>query len=166
MSRSGTHVRDLWVPLGVAAAIVAFAMIFPAVAAPQTGAADPAAVARVKADKRDCVGCNLQGADLSHFCVKGGNLTGANFDRVKAHYMCMSQANFTRVTFRGADLTGANLANSNLTDADLTGAKLEITSLKGADLSRAKGLTQAQIDVACSDSATKLPAGLIARTCI
>jgi uncharacterized protein YjbI with pentapeptide repeats len=157
-------VRDLWVPLGVAAAIVAFAMIFPAVAAPLQ--ADPAAVARVKADKRDCVGCNLQGADLSHFCVKGGNLTGANFDRVKAHYMCMSQANFTRVTFRGADLTGANLANSNLTDADLTGARLEITSLKGADLSHAKGLTQAQVDTACSDSATRLPAGLIARTCI
>jgi uncharacterized protein YjbI with pentapeptide repeats len=155
--------REILVALGVAAAIVAFAMVYPALAGT---AADPAAVARIKADKRDCPGCVLAGADLSHLCVKGGDLTGANFDRVKAHYMCMSQANFTNVTFRGADLTGANLANSNLSGADLTGAVLDITSLKGADLSHAIGITQAQLDQACSDSATKLPAGLVAKPCI
>lgn len=158
-------VRDLLVPIGLAAAIVAFALIFPAVAAPGAVLADPAAVARVKADKRDCPGCVLAGADLSHTCVKGGDLTGANFDRVNAHYMCMSRANFTNVTFRNADLTGANLANSNMTGADLTGAVLEITSLKGTDLSHARGLTQAQLDQACSDAATRLPAGLTGKPC-
>lgn len=157
--------RDLLVPLGLAAAIVAFALIFPAIAETAPVTADPAAVARVKADKRDCPGCVLAGADLSHTCVKGGDLTGANFDGVKAQYMCMSKANFTNVTFRGADLTGANMANSNLTGADLTGAVLDITSLKGTDLSHARGLTQAQLDQACSDAATRLPAGLTGKPC-
>jgi uncharacterized protein YjbI with pentapeptide repeats len=74
-------------------------------------------------------------------------------------------ANFTNVNFHNADLTGANLAHSNLSGADLTGAVLDITSIKGADLSRAKGLTQAQLDQACADAATKVPAGLRAKSC-
>jgi uncharacterized protein YjbI with pentapeptide repeats len=155
--------RDFLVQILLAAAVVMFALAFPAAAAHATP--DAAAVARIKADKRDCPGCNLAGADLSHQCVKGGDLTGANFDNVDAHYMCMSLANFTNVTFRNADLTGANLGHSNLTGADLTGAKLDITSLKGADLSHAKGLTQAQLDEACSDSETQVPAGLVAKPC-
>jgi uncharacterized protein YjbI with pentapeptide repeats len=163
MFRSGTVMRDLIVQLALAAAIVAFALAFPAAAA--HAGPDPVAVARIKADERNCPGCNLAGADLSHECVKGGDLTGANFDGVKALYMCMSMANFTNVSFRDADLTGANLGHSNLTGADLTGANLDITSLKGADLSRAKGLTQAQLDEACSDSETQVPAGLVAKPC-
>ena len=102
---------------------------------------------------------------MSNQCVKGGDLTGADFTNVTALYMCMSQANFTDVSFRNANLTGANLANSNLTGADFSGANLDITSLKGADLSHAKGLTQKQIDIACSNAQTKLPAGLKAKTC-
>ena len=122
-------------------------------------------VERIKAGDHNCPGCDLHGADLSNQCVKGGDLTGADFSGVNAHYMCMSLANFTRVNFKGADLTGANLAHSNLTDADLTGAVLDITSIKGADLSRAKGLTQAQLDQACGDKDTKVPAGLKAKSC-
>ena len=120
---------------------------------------------RIKAGQRDCRGCDLHGADLSNQCVKGGDLTGANFAEVNAHYMCMSLANFTDVDFRGADLTGANLAYSNLTGADLTGAVLDITSIKGTDLSRTKGLTQAQLDQACADKETKVPKGLVAKSC-
>ena len=129
-------------------------------------AADPKAVATIRADKRDCPGCDLADADLTNTCVKGGNLTGANFDRVNAVQMCMSNANFTRVTFRNADLSGANLSNSKLDGADLTGARLEITSIKGADLARARGLTQKQLDQACGDAATKLPAGLKVKACL
>jgi uncharacterized protein YjbI with pentapeptide repeats len=122
-------------------------------------------VMRIKAGDINCRGCDLSGADLSHQCVKNGDLTGAKFDDVKAHYMCMSFANFTGVSFRNADLTGANLAHAVLTNADMTGTTLDIVSLKGTDLSSVRGLTQAQIDRACADSETKLPAGLVARFC-
>src|ERR1700679_1220152 len=118
---------------------------------------DAAAVARIHAAIVDCVGCNLQGADLSNTCVKAHDLTGANFDGANATLMCMSFANFTNVTFRGTDLSAANLAGGKMDGADLTGAKTSITSFLGTDLSRTKGLTQAQIDVACSDTKTKLP---------
>jgi uncharacterized protein YjbI with pentapeptide repeats len=36
-------------------------------------------IERIKAGERDCRGCDLHGADLSNQCVKGGDLTGANF---------------------------------------------------------------------------------------
>ncbi len=126
---------------------------------------DAAAVARIHAAIVDCVGCNLQGADLSKTCVKAHNLTGANFDGADATLMCMSFANFTNASFRGTELSGANLAGARLDGADLTGAKTSITSFLGTDLTRVKGLTQAQINVACSDAKTKLPPGFKPHFC-
>jgi len=144
-----------------------FALLFtvlstvPALAA----GADPAAVARIHAGIVDCAGCNLAGADLSNTCVKGRDLHGADFDGADAHLMCMSYANFSGASFRGTDLSAANLAHAKLDDADLTGARLTITSLKGTDLSRTRGLTQAQLDAACGDAETKVPAGLAVHPC-
>lgn len=128
-------------------------------------AADAGAVARIHAGIVDCVGCNLQGADLRNTCVKAHDLSGADFDNADATLMCMSFANFTGATFRGTDLSGANLAHAKLDGADLTGARMTITSIKGTDLTRAKGLTQSQLDAACGDTETKVPAGLAAKTC-
>jgi len=79
--------------------------------------------------------------------------------------MCMSYANFSGATFRGTDLSGANLAHANLDGADLTGAVMTITSIKGTDLTHARGLTQQQLDSACGDAETKVPAGLAVKTC-
>jgi uncharacterized protein YjbI with pentapeptide repeats len=127
--------------------------------------ADVAAVARIHGGIVDCVACELAGADLSNTCVKAHDLHGADFDGAKAVLMCMSYANFSGATFRGTDLSGANLAHANLDGADMTGAVTTITSFKGTDLTRAKGLTQAQLDAACGDAETKLPAGLAVHTC-
>jgi uncharacterized protein YjbI with pentapeptide repeats len=136
----------------------------PQYASVTNGSAIPA-LSRIKAGDINCRDCDLSGADLSHQCVKNGDLTNAKFDGVKALYMCMSYANFTNVSFRGADLTGANLAHANLTNADMTGTKLDITSIKGTDMTTVRGLTQEQIDDACADAETRLPAGLVAKFC-
>jgi uncharacterized protein YjbI with pentapeptide repeats len=128
-------------------------------------AADPAAVAKIHGGIVDCVGCNLAGADLSNTCVKDHDLHGADFTGANALLMCMSFADFTGVSFRGTELSGANLAGAKLNGADLTGAKTSITSFLGTDLRQVKGLTQAQIDVACGDKTTKLPPGLHVHTC-
>ncbi len=127
--------------------------------------ADPKAVAKIRAGIVDCVGCQLQGADLSNTCVKEHDLHGANFDGANALLMCMSFADFRGASFRGTELSGANLAGAQMDGADLTGAKTSITSFLGTDLTKVKGLTQAQLDVACGDAATKLPAGLKIHTC-
>lgn len=128
-------------------------------------AADPAAVARIHGGIVDCVGCDLRGADLSNTCVKEHDLHGADFTGADATLMCMSFADFTGVSFRGTELSGANLAGAKMDGADLTGAKTSITSFLGTDLRHVKGLTQAQLDVACGDAATKLPPGLRFHTC-
>ena len=128
-------------------------------------AADPAAVASIKAGKHDCPHCNLAGADLTNTCVKEGDVHGAKFDGARLVLMCMSYADFRGASFRNADLAGANLAHANVDNADFTDADLSITSIKGTDFSHAVGLTQVQLDAACADSETKVPAGLKAKTC-
>ena len=79
--------------------------------------------------------------------------------------MCMSYANFSNATFLKTDLSGANLAHADLDGADLSGAVLTITSLKGTDLTKARGLTQGQLDTACGDAQTRVPAGLKVHLC-
>ena len=128
-------------------------------------APDRTAVDSIHAGHHDCPHCMLAGANLDNTCVKGGDLTDADFSNVHAVLMCMSFANFTNVSFRGADLAGANLAHAILDNADFTGANLSITSFKGTDLTKAKGLTQAQLDTACGDADTKAPQGLKVHIC-
>ena len=128
-------------------------------------AADPAAVARIQGGVVDCVGCDLKGANLANTCVKEHDLHGADFTGANASLMCMSFANFTGVSFKDADLAGANMAGAKMKDADLTGAKTSITSFLGTDLRHVKGLTQAQLDVACGNARTKLPPGLKVHIC-
>jgi uncharacterized protein YjbI with pentapeptide repeats len=123
------------------------------------------AVASIKAGNKDCPHCVLAGADLTNQCVKGGNLTGADFDHARLVLMCMSYADFKGATFRGADLSGANLAHAVLDGADVTGAQMTITSIKGTNLTRVRGLTQTQLDAACGDTDTKVPAGMTVKTC-
>jgi uncharacterized protein YjbI with pentapeptide repeats len=130
-----------------------------------TKGADPAAVARIRADIVDCPGCKLMGADLSNACVKEHDLRGANFDGANATLMCMSFADFRGASFRGTELSGANMAGAKMDGADLTGAITSITSFLGTDLRRVKGLTQKQLDMACGDAKTLVPAGLKVHTC-
>jgi uncharacterized protein YjbI with pentapeptide repeats len=128
-------------------------------------AADPAAVAKIKAGIVDCVGCDLTSADLSNTCVKQHDLHGADFTGADATLMCMSFADFTGVRFRYTELSGANMAGAKMDGADLTGAKTSITSFLGTDLRKVRGLTQSQLDVACSDAKTRLPPGLHIHRC-
>jgi len=145
--------------------VISTAVLGVAASAAAGTAADPAAVARIHGGIVDCVGCQLTGADLTNTCVKARDLHGADFDGAKAVMMCMSYADFSGATFRGTDLSGANLAHARLDGADLTGAVLTITSIKGTDLTRARGLTQAQLDAACGDAETKVPAGFAVHDC-
>ena len=126
---------------------------------------DAAAVAKIHGGIVDCVACDLRGADLMNTCVKEHDLHDADFDGADATLMCMSFANFTNASVRGTELSGANLAGAKLDGADLTGAKTSITSFLGTDLRHVKGLTQAQLNVACGDSKTLLPSGFKIHTC-
>jgi hypothetical protein len=100
--------------------------------------------------RADLSGAQLLGADLS-----GADLAGAN----------LSDADLYRADLSGARLVGADLSGALLGVADLSGARLGEANLLGAtlhraDLRQARGLTQAQLDVAQGDALTQLPAGL------
>ncbi|MFI9462539.1 pentapeptide repeat-containing protein [Streptomyces xiamenensis] len=90
---------------------------------------------RTGARTRDHRGADLIGAQL-----KGADLRGANL--------------------RGTLLIAADLRSADLTRADLIGADLRDTRLHGADLTGAFFLTQAQLDAAQGDAATRVPATL------
>jgi len=66
-------------------------------------------------------------------------------------------ADLRGASLRGACLIGADLSGADLTAADVTGADLRGASLRGTDLAGAIFLTQAQLDAATGDPATRLP---------
>jgi len=150
--------------LALSALFLAISALAPAQADPALKA-DPKAVARLEGGIVDCPGCQLAGANLFNTCVKAKNLRGANFDGANATLMCMSFADFRGASFRGTILDAANLGSARLDGADITGARTHITSFAGTDLTRVKGLTQSQLDAACSDTKTKVPAGMKVHFC-
>ncbi|MEU1418315.1 pentapeptide repeat-containing protein [Kitasatospora sp. NPDC005751] len=81
-----------------------------------------------------------RGADLFGARLRGADLRGANL--------------------RGALLVAADLSGADLRTADLIGADLRDANLAGADLTDALFLTQAQLNAARGDAATKLPPAL------
>ncbi|MFA1543011.1 pentapeptide repeat-containing protein [Actinomadura monticuli] len=83
---------------------------------------------------------NRRGADLIGARLKGADLRGA----------CL----------RGAYLIAADLRGADLRSADLIGADLRDADLRGADLTGCLFLTQAQLNSARGDAATRLPAAL------
>jgi len=128
----------------------------------------------------DMTGANLERiylsqAFLEQAVMRGANLRGANLRFAKLQRADLSGANLTGAqlivawmqgtVLRGAVLDGADLQGADLAGADLTGARLVRAKLFRTDLRKAKGLTQAQLDRACGDSSTRVPAGLVARRC-
>ncbi|GAA4840811.1 pentapeptide repeat-containing protein [Kitasatospora terrestris] len=80
---------------------------------------------------------NHRGADLIGARLRGADLRGANL--------------------RGAYLIAADLAGADLRLADVVGADFRDADLRGADLTGALFLTQAQLNAARGDAATRLP---------
>jgi uncharacterized protein YjbI with pentapeptide repeats len=120
-------------------------------------------------------GASFTGANLTRTHFEGANLLGAGLERVNAHDAMfagasmlganLDEGHFDRASFRNANFFGASLTSAVFPGADFTGATLNHANLASADLSAAKGLTQAQIDQACSTPSTKLPSGLVGRAC-
>ena len=110
---------------------------------------------------------DLAGVDFSNTKLHGtnlgrANLSGANFQYATATKAWFESANLSRASFLRADLSGAKLMKADLTDAHFLDANLNEAIISDANLSGAKfsnggiqpakGLTQAQLDEAQSDS--------------
>ena len=118
-------------------------------------------------NKTDLTGADLTSADLNGADLTGATMTTVDFTRARfvgarlAGSKLNGVSSCAKADFTSADLTGANLAGANFTGANfgratLAGADLTGTDLTGADLRFTKGLTQAQLDRAITDSATRV----------
>jgi len=136
--------------------------------------------AEVRAGRAACAGCDLFQADLSYLDLTGRNFSGSRLrqadlslseaDRARFHGANLSIANLFGGRFSHADFTNANLGRAVLVGAYLggahfNGAVLTEANFSGAELTHAVGLTQAQLNTACGDSSTVLPAGMTIPTC-
>jgi uncharacterized protein YjbI with pentapeptide repeats len=111
-------------------------------------------------DAANLFGAHLEGADLSVAHLEGAILIEAQLDDANLMQAQLEGATLGGAHFARADLFGAHLARANLRLAYLDGADLRQAHLEGANLRDTEGLTQAQIEEAEGDVATRLPEGL------
>ena len=122
-----------------------------------------------------CPGCNLFQAAFGGAELKGRNFAGARLRQADLSLSVMNRTSFAHAdlrdvnaygavfssaNFAGADLTHASFVGTYLEGANFSGARLDGTNFSGAEMDRARGLTQHQLDQACGDPSTVLPAGL------
>ena len=142
-------------------------------------AQNAAQIAKVKKGQ-SCAGCNLFQANLAYRDASDLNLSKSrlrqsdlslttfqdvNFSEANLSIANMFGARFNRCNFSKANFTSAIAVGTYFGSSNLSGANLSGANLSGADLSLVKGLSQAQLNKACGDHATKLPEGLRISKC-
>lgn len=95
----------------------------------------------------------LKGLQLDNMYLEGSNLRGADLENGS-----FKNVDFEEADLRGADMDDADFSGAGFENALMKGAELDHANLRGADLSLAVGLTQSQLEEACVDETTKLPA--------
>lgn len=110
-------------------------------------------------------GANLTGADLSQSefnraIFKDAQLSGVNFAKAELARADLTGHQLAGIDFSYANLSRADFRGTSLGDALMDGSYMFLTRIEGADLSNVSMLNQDQLDLACGDDATKLPAGL------
>ncbi len=98
-------------------------------------------------ETKQCIKCDLRGANLEKAKLEAANLEGANLEGanlagadLKNTYLVganFSKANLTKANLEAAKLMAANLSEANLFDADLQGANLQGANLQSVNLSNA-----------------------------
>jgi uncharacterized protein YjbI with pentapeptide repeats len=102
----------------------------------------------------------MERASLRNVVLSDSSLEATILKRAKLRKATINQAVFRNAVLSRANLQGAVISESVFTDADL-----ERAILRGAIISDAEDLTQAQLNEACCDDSTKMPAGLVPNFC-
>lgn len=133
-------------------------------------------IAGAKADGADFTKAEAYRSDFSGISAVGANFSAAEMQRTNFSKSILQDANFEkaelgRTNFSITILTNARFSVANLSRANFRGALLDgkpdfgrafmfLTRIEGVNLSTATGLSQDQLDLACGDDSTVLPAGL------
>ena len=124
-----------------------------------------ATMTEAKFDDAILTNSDLQRADISRANFTRSNFADANLKSATAPNVNFEGSKFVNARFdhmnlRNAKLDGAKFYNVEFGNAVLIGATMDGADFSKADLSEVQGLQQAQLDVACGDSETRLPIGL------
>ena len=122
--------------------------------------------ARIEAYRTDFSGMDAPGANFQN-----AELHRSNFQKAKLADADFTKADLGRSQFDGAELGGNRFSLAILARADFRGATFAkpadfdhafffLARIEGVDLAAATGLIQWQVDMACGDDKTVLPAGL------
>ncbi|HYD71678.1 MAG TPA: pentapeptide repeat-containing protein [Candidatus Binatia bacterium] len=109
---------------------------------------------------RDFSGSRIRQSNFSAAIADGTRFRGANLSLANLFGLRAGRADFTDANLEGATLVGGYFSGARFDGAVLTGA-----NLSGAELEGAHGLTQEQLNTACGDATTSLPAGMTAPNC-
>ena len=88
-------------------------------------------------ETKECIRCDLRGADLSNTDLTNANLEGANLSNANLNNANLEEAYLVSANLSQADLTAADLGAANLTLALLTNSILKESDLQGANLQKA-----------------------------
>ena len=124
-------------------------------------------LAKAESSRAKFIQTRFNSANFEKSVFFRGDFTAADMSKANLHKSEFSRTNFQSAILTDATVTFANIARANFREAklvntDFTSSWTYLTRFEGVNLSAAKGLTQAQIDLACGDDKTLLPAGLTA----
>ncbi|WP_139792244.1 pentapeptide repeat-containing protein [Henriciella litoralis] len=154
-------------------AMAALAVVLPA------SAQNAGQISKVR-NGQSCPGCNLFQADLAYYDASNVDVSGARLRQSDMQLATFDNWNFTGTNLSVANLFGARFNRSNFTNANFEnatlvgayfgssrfqGANFSGANVSGADFHLSKGLTQSQLNKACGDASTRLPAGLSVPRC-
>ncbi|AYG58407.1 pentapeptide repeat-containing protein [Rhizobium jaguaris] len=130
--------------------------------------ADAANFSRIEAYRSDFSNISANGARFASAELQRAEFGGAQLANVDFQKAELGRADFDKAVLTGSNFSLANLSRATLSGATIKGpvafdgAFMFLTRIEGLDLSAATGLTQQQINLACGDKSTMLPAGLTA----
>ena len=113
-------------------------------------------------NQANLAGANMSKSELNRSDFTQADLTGADLSRAELARVVFTRAQSRRGQFQLFQPVTRQSGRSRSGRVDLTGSYLFLTQLGGANLAGAKGLTQAQLDMACGDASHQTASGLTA----
>ncbi|MEQ1616958.1 MAG: pentapeptide repeat-containing protein [Terricaulis sp.] len=138
-----------------------------------------AIAARVR-DGAACAGCDLFQAELAYHDISGRDFSGSRLRQAELSLVTADHARFRAANLSLANMFGGRFSRADFTEANLShsigvggyfggarfdNARIDGMNFSGAELANATGLTQAQLNTACGDANTTLPAGMTIPRC-
>ncbi len=109
----------------------------------------------------DARGASFVSAEMQRANFTGAQLEGTDFTKAELGRAIFYKAKLGNTSFATTNLSRATFHNTQVVGpVDFTNAFLFLTRIEAVDLSQAVGLKQDQVDLACGDDKTKLPAGI------